>query len=60
MKQYFNDPQQEVMYTAAKDTVVVGGRGIGKGPMQAAQLLKLMQRMPGCSIGIVGPNANVC
>ena len=57
MKQYFNDPQQEVMYTAAKDTVVVGGRGIGKGPMQAAQLLKLMQRMPGCSIGIVGPNA---
>lgn len=29
MKQYFNDPQQEVMYTATKDTVVVGGRGIG-------------------------------
>ena len=26
MKQYFNDPQQEVMYTAAKDSVIVGGR----------------------------------
>ena len=38
MKQYFNDPQQEVMYTAAKDSVIVGGRGIGKGLIHAAYI----------------------
>ena len=45
MKQYFNDPQQEVMYTAAKDSVIVGGRGIGKGLIHAAWNLRNMQRM---------------
>ena len=37
MKQYFNDPQQEVMYTAAKDSVIVGGRGIDSCGMEFAQ-----------------------
>lgn len=56
MKQYFNDPQQEVMYTATKDTVIVGGRGIGKGLIHAAWNLRNMQRMPGSITGIVGAN----
>lgn len=56
MKQYFNDPQQEVMYTGAKDTVVVGGRGIGKGLIHAAWNLRNMQRMPGSITGFVGAN----
>lgn len=56
MKQFFNDPQQEVMYTACKDTVVVAGRGIGKGPMHAAWNLRNMQRMAGSITGIVGAN----
>lgn len=56
MKQYFNDPQQEVMYTSAKDTVVVGGRGIGKGLIHAAWNLRNMQRMTGSITGFVGAN----
>lgn len=56
MKQYFNDPQQEVMYTAAKDSVIVGGRGIGKGLIHAAWNLRNMQRMPGSITGFVGAN----
>ena len=56
MKQYLNDPQQEVMFTGAKDTVVVGGRGIGKGPIHAMWNLRNMQRMPGSITGIVGAN----
>lgn len=57
MKQYLNDPQQEVMFTGAKDTVVVGGRAIGKGPIHAAWNLRNMQRMPGSVTGFVGANA---
>lgn len=56
MKQFFNDPQQEVMYTGCKDTVIVGGRGIGKGPIHAAWNLRNMQRMPGSITGFVGAN----
>ena len=46
----------ETMYTAAKDTVLVGGRGIGKGIVHAAWNLRNMQRMPGSITGIVGAN----
>lgn len=56
IKQYFNDPQQEVMFTGAKDNVVVGGRGIGKGLIHAAWNLRNMQRMPGSITGFVGAN----
>lgn len=56
MKQYLNDPQQEVMFTGAKDTVVVGGRGIGKGVIHAAWNLRNFQRMPGSITGFVGAN----
>jgi hypothetical protein len=56
MKQYFNDPQMEVMFTGAKDNVIVGGRGIGKGLIHAAWNLRNMQRMPGSITGVVGAN----
>lgn len=58
MKQvYFNEAQQEVIYTAARDTVAVMGRGSGKGAIHAAVLLRAMQAMPGCSVAVVGANA---
>lgn len=53
---YFNIPQREVMATACRDTVVVGGRGIGKGVIHAAWNLRNMQRMAGSSTGIVCAN----
>ena len=51
---YFNIPQREVMATACRDTVVVGGRGIGKGVIHAAWNLRNMQRMAGSSTGKSG------
>lgn len=56
-KVYLNDIQQELMYIAAKDSVVVGGRAIGKGPMHAQWNLRNFQRMPGSITGFVSPNA---
>ncbi|MDR1369884.1 MAG: hypothetical protein LBJ72_07135 [Dysgonamonadaceae bacterium] len=54
---YFNPPQQEVMFTAAKTTVFVGGRRLGKTHGVAAPvLLRNFQRMPGSSQGIVVPS----
>lgn len=58
MKQvYFNEAQQEVIYTGARDTVAVMGRGSGKGAIHAAVLLRAMQAMPGCTVAIVGAAA---
>jgi len=46
-KIYFNAPQQRVMFTAAKTTVVVGGRRLGKSHgIVAPFLLRNIQRMP--------------
>ena len=46
-EEYFNDMQLEVMAIGAKDTIVVGGRGIGKGVVHAAYTLRNIQAMPG-------------
>lgn len=54
-KKYFNDPQQRVIFTAAKDTVFVGGRGIGKATLHAWFNLRNFQQMPRCSVGFVVP-----
>lgn len=54
-KKYFNDPQQIVIQTAAKDTVFVGGRGIGKATLHAWFNLRNFQQMPRCSVGFVVP-----
>ena len=56
-KVYLNDIQQELMYIGAKDSIVVGGRAIGKGPMHAQWNLRNFQRMPGSITGFVSPNA---
>ena len=56
-KVYLNDIQQELMYVGAKDSIVVGGRAIGKGPMHAQWNLRNFQRMPGSITGFVSPNA---
>ena len=56
-KIYLNDMQQEVITTGAKDSVVVAGRGTGKGLLHALWNLRNMQRMPGSCTGIVGANA---
>lgn len=54
-KLYFNDAQQRVIATAAKDTVFVGGRGIGKATLHAWYNLRNFQGMPRCSVGFVVP-----
>lgn len=53
-KIYFNNPQQEIMYTGAHTTVVAGGRRVGKTHgINAPYLLRMVQHMPGSSGGIV-------
>lgn len=52
---YFNDPQLDVMYTAANTTVFVGGRRIGKSHGLAAPFSQRnTQKMPGSTGGVVG------
>lgn len=55
IKKYFNDAQNIVIQTAAKDTVFVGGRGIGKATLHAWFNLRNFQGMPRCSVGFVVP-----
>lgn len=55
-KVYFNDMQMEVLSIGAHDSVVVGGRGIGKGPVHAAVNLRNFQSMPGSTTAFVAPN----
>ena len=56
-KVYFNEAQQEVIYTAARDTVAVMGRGAGKGAIHAAVTLRNFQAMPGSTTAFVGAAA---
>lgn len=53
---YFNPMQRDAVAVSAKDTVVVAGRGTGKGLLQAAFLLRAVQSMPRCTIGLIAPN----
>ncbi len=53
---YFNRPQLQAQLVAARTTVVVAGRRTGKTDSIAAPfVLKMMQRMPGSTGGIVVP-----
>ena len=53
---YFNRPQLLAQLIAAKTTVIVAGRRTGKTDSIAAPYaLKMMQRMPGSTGGIVVP-----
>ena len=60
IEQYFNPAQQEVNLINARDTVVVGGRGIGKSILHATFNLRNMQRMPGSDGGFVSANTKRC
>ena len=60
MKDYFNDAQLEVDWVGARDNVIVGGRGLGKGKTHATYDLRNMQRMPGSNGGIIAPNQKRC
>lgn len=54
---YFNNVQQEAMFTAAHTTVIVAGRRTGKTHGVAApRLMKMVQLMPRSSGGIVFPS----
>jgi hypothetical protein len=56
-KFYLNDIQNDVINAIqARTTVLVAGRAFGKGVVHASWLLRNMQRMPGCCIGIVSAN----
>lgn len=57
MKLYLNDAQMEVLYTDARDSVAVMGRGCGKSVIHAAKILQWMQSMPKSTGGIVAANA---
>lgn len=53
---YFNRPQMLAQFIAARTTVIVAGRRTGKTDSIAAPYaLKMMQRMPGSTGGIVVP-----
>lgn len=57
MKQeYFHHSQQNILFTPAKDIVLVAGRGYGKGVLHATYCLRNMQRMPRSTGGIVAAN----
>lgn len=54
---YFNRMQREVMLIGAKDSVIVAGRGTGKGVLHGASMLRNAQAMPGSTTAVVAPNA---
>lgn len=56
-KVYFNKMQREVCAIGARDTVIVAGRGTGKGLLHAAINLRNFQAMPRSTTAIVAPNA---
>ncbi len=54
---YLNDVQNDIINgVQARTSVIVAGRGFGKGVLHAAWNLRNMQRMPGCCIGFVSAN----
>ena len=55
-KQYFNDAQLYMLNMDCRDEVVVAGRGLGKGAIQARRLQSCFQGMPGSMGGFVAPS----
>lgn len=53
---YANDAQAYALMMNVRDEIFVCGRGTGKGFIQAFRLLAMVQRMPGCTLGFVGPS----
>lgn len=59
-KQYFNDAQLYMLNMDCRDEVVVAGRGLGKGAIQARRLQSCFQGMPGSMGGFVAPSVKRC
>ena len=55
-KEYFNDPQLYSLAMNTRDEVIVAGRGMGKGAIQAGRLMTNFQGMPGSMGGFVSPS----
>lgn len=58
-KVYMNPMQREVLGVSAHTTVVVAGRGTGKGMLRAAWNLRNIQTMPGSTTGCIVPNSKL-
>lgn len=59
-RQYFNDPQLYSLAMNTRDEVIVSGRGMGKGAIQAGRLESCYQGMPGSMGGFVSPSVKRC
>lgn len=59
-RQYFNDAQYYSLAMNTRDEVIVAGRGIGKGAIQARRLQSCFQGMPGSMGGFVAPSVKRC
>lgn len=59
-KQYFNDAQLYTLSMNTRDEVVVAGRGVGKGAIQARRVQSCLQDMPGSMGGFVAPSVKRC
>lgn len=59
-KEYFNDPQLYSLVMNTHDEVIVAGRGMGKGAIQAGRLETCFQGMPGSMGGFVSPSVKRC
>lgn len=59
-KEYFNDPQLYSLAMNTRDEVIVAGRGMGKGAIQAGSLMTNFQGMPGSMGGFVSPSVKRC
>ncbi len=56
LRLYLNDAQAYCLMMQTHILVLVGGRGIGKGLVQAVRMLQVFQSMPRSSSGFVGPS----
>lgn len=59
-RQYFNDAQYYSLAMNTRDEVIVAGRGIGKGAIQARRLQSCFHGMPGSMGGFVAPSVKRC
>lgn len=59
-RQYFNDAQYYCLAMNTRDEVIVAGRGVGKGAIQARRLQSCFQGMPGSMGGFVAPSVKRC
>ena len=55
-KVYFNDAQHYVVMMMTRFLVMVAGRGVGKGLVQAMRMMNVFQGMPRSTSGFVGPS----